>query len=184
MTNRTLVVRPGPKRLAAALSLAGFSATKILPPITDACGVHWTPSELQVALALCGGESSGCATAFHVNADSSIDYGLLEINNKAHASYFGPQSPPDNWIWLDYLDSCEAAYEIYLTAKRSFRPWKAYTGGGYLAERYQGRSWLDWANYGCGQMAAALAALTKAGKTEAAALAQIASIDDDPLVYA
>ncbi len=70
-----------------------------------------------------------------------------------------------------------------MSAKRTFTPWAAYAGGGYKAERYAGRSWLDWANWGCGQMAVAVAALTKAGKTEAAALAQVASIDEDKLAY-
>lgn len=183
MTNRTLVIKPGPKRLSAALRLAGFSEAVTLPAVTDKCGITWRPTELQVALALCGGESSGAATAFHMNADGSTDFGVLEINNRAHAGYFGPQSAPDNWLWTDYLDNAEAAFEIYVTAKRRFTPWKAYTGGGYLAERYQGRSWMDWASWGIGQMLPAVAALTKAGKTSAAALAQVASIDDDELRY-
>jgi hypothetical protein len=184
VTNRGLVIRPGPKRLSAALALAGFSCTRILPAVTDACGVRWEPSELQVILALCGGESSGSASAFHVNADGSTDYGVLEINGRAHASYFGSQAAGNAWLWTDYLDSCEAAFEIYIAAGREFSPWNAYSGGGYKAERYQGRSWLDWASFGVGQMTAALAVLVKAGKTEAAALASIASVDDDPLTYA
>ena len=183
MTNRTLIIKPGPKRLSAALRLAGFSETKILPPITDACGVRWEPSELQVILALCGGESSGSSTAYHLNANGSTDYGVLQINGKAHSGYFAPQTIPEGWIWTDYLDSAEAAFEIYVSAKRTFTPWAAYAGGGYKAERYGGRSWLDWASWGIGQMAAALAALTSQGKTETAALAQIASIDEDVLRY-
>jgi hypothetical protein len=183
VTNRTLIIKPGPRRLAAALTLAGFSTVVLLDPVTDACGKHWVPSELQIALALCGGESSGNATAYHVNTDGSIDYGLLEINGRAHAGYFAAQAAPAAWLWTDYLDNAEAAWEIYHAAGRSFRPWVAYTGGGFLAERYQGRSWMDWAAYGISQMLAAVAALTAQGKTQAAALAAVASVDDDPLVY-
>jgi hypothetical protein len=185
MTNRPLIIKPGPVRLSAALALAGFSPTRTFPAVTDACEVTWPhPSELQIALALCGGESSGCSSAFHVNTDGSTDYGLLEINNSAHPSYFRETLTPGSWVWLDYLDNAEAAYEIYVSAGREFSPWRAYTGGGYKAERYAGRSWLDWASWGCGQMTAAVAALTKGGKTQAAALAEVASIDLDPLIYA
>jgi hypothetical protein len=185
MTNRTLIIKPGPKRLAAALSLAGFSATHILPAVTDACGKHWRPSELQVALALCGGESSGSATAYHANADGSVDFGVLEINNRAHAGYFTePQVQPEGWLWTDYLDNADAAYEIYVSAGKTFRPWKAYTGGGYLAERYEDRSWMDWAAFGVSAMAAAVNQyVVVQGKTQAAALALVASINDDPLTY-
>jgi hypothetical protein len=184
VTNRPLVVRPGPKRLAAALALAGFSASKELPAVTDACGVHWPhPSELQIALALCGGESSGSASAYHTNTDGSTDYGLLEINDKAHPSYFRQASGPVGWLWTDWLNNAQAAYGVYVAAGRQFTPWMAYTGGGFKAERYQGRSWLDWASYGIGQMLPAVAALTKQGKTETSALATVASVDDDALTY-
>lgn len=184
MTNRTLIVKPGPRRLAAALKLSGFSQAISQPPVTDACGRHWTaPTELHVALALCGGEASGNCSAYHVNADGSTDYGVLEINNHAHPEYFQGPVTPVSWNWLDYLDNCDAAFELYVTAKRTWKPWNAYAGGGWIAERYQGRSWLSWADYGVTSMLSSYQALVKAGKTPAAALAQIASIDDDPLIY-
>lgn len=184
MTNRPLVIRPGPKRLASALRRAGFSETRILPAVTDACGVHWpAPSELQVILAICGGESSGNASCFHANTDGSVDYGVLQINGRAHASYFGPQTAVAGWLWTDYLDSASAAFEIYMRAGRKFTPWVAYSGGGWLAERYQGRSWMDWARFGIEGMTAALASYVAGGKSEGDALALIASIADDQLVY-
>lgn len=184
MTNRLLIVKPGPKRLAAALKYAGFSETKILAPVTDACGVTWDkPSELQIALALCGGESSGAADAFHQNLDGSVDFGILQINDKAHNGWFTPQTVVQGWLWLDYLSNAEAAYEIYVQAGRQFSPWKAYAGGGYLAERWGGRSWMDWASFGISQALPAVAALTAQGKTQAAALAMVASVSDDPLAY-
>jgi hypothetical protein len=137
-----------------------------------------------VALAIAGGESSGNSTCYHLNVNGSTDYGLMEINDRAHPEYFHQAQTPTSWIWSDYLDSAKAAFDIYVSGGRSFGPWAAYTGGGYLAERYKGRSWMDWASFGCGQMQAALVALTTQGKTQAAALAMIASVDDDPLLYA
>jgi hypothetical protein len=74
-------------------------------------------------------------------------------------------------------------FDIYVSGGRSFTPWAAYTGGGYLAERYKGRSWLDWASWGISQMLPAVAALTSQGKTQATALAMVASVDLDTLVY-
>lgn len=184
MTNRPLVIRPGPKRLSAALALAGFSATRVLAPVTDACEVRWPePSELQIALALCGGEASGATTAFHVNANGSTDYGVLEINDKAHPEYFRQALSPTSFVWSDHIDNAAAAFAVYIAAGRSFAPWRAYTGGGYLAERYKGRSWMDWASFGISQLTPAVAVLVKRGKTQAAALASVASIDLDPLIY-
>lgn len=184
MSQRLLVIKPGPMRMAAALALAGFSDAVLLPPVTDACRVTWSkPTELQVALALCGGESSDDATAYHVNTDGSTDFGELEINDKAHAAAFTPQTDPAGFNWMDWLDNAAEAYQIYVAAGRKWTPWNAYTGGGYKSERYQGHSWLDWAAFGIGQMQTAVAALIKGGKTHDAALAYIASIDLDPLVY-
>lgn len=184
MTNRPLVIRPGPKRLAAALRRAGFSETRILPAVTDACAVHWpAPSELQAILALCGGESSGNATAFHANTDGSVDYGVLQINGRAHASYFGPQTAVAGWLWTDYLDNAEAAFEIYMRAERKFTPWVAYSGGGWLAERYGGKSWMSWSAFGVSEALKAIGAYVAQGKSQADAMALVASIADDPLVY-
>lgn len=184
MTNRTLVVRPGPKRLSVALALAGFSPTRTLAPVTDACGVRWEkPSELQVILALCGGEASGCTNCYHQNPDGSTDYGVLEINDRAHPEYFHQAQGPASWQWADWIDNAAAAWAVYIAAARQFTPWKAYSGGGYLAERYEGRSWMDWSSWGISQALPAVAALVKQGKTQAQAFAQVASIADDPLTY-
>jgi hypothetical protein len=184
VSQRLLIIKPGPKRLCAALRLAGFSPAVILPPITDACGVRWDkPSELQVAGAVAGGESSDSAGAFHVNADGSTDFGEMEINDKAHSGMFTPQTIPDGFNWLDWIDNARAAFQVYVDAQRKFTPWRAYTGGGYASERWQGRSWLDWSSFGISQMTPAVAALVRQGKTQAAALASVASIDLDPLIY-
>src|ERR1700760_3109435 len=114
MTNRDIHVKPGPKVLAAALMLAGFSPDSKYPSVTDQADVEWTnPSGLQLALALGGGESSGDALTYHKNDDGSIDYGLLEIDNSAHVAYFQQYGPanPTAWNWQNYLDNAKAAYE-------------------------------------------------------------------------
>lgn len=184
MSSRTVVIKPGPKALSAALKLGGFSETSYYPAVTDACGVKWAkPSGLQIMLAIVGGESSGNAAAWHVNADGSLDYGLTMINDRAHPEYFAAPVKPDGWCWLDYLSSAQAAYAIHAAADYGWGPWNAYSGGGYKSERYAGKSWLSWAQYGVDQMTASVAALVKGGKTQAQALAQVASVDADPLQY-
>ena len=152
--------------------------------MTDDCGVHWPkPSGLQLMLAIVGGESSGQAWAWHTNADGSTDYGLCMVNDRAHPQYFSGPVTPTGFNWMDPLSSAQAAFEIHASANWGWGPWNAYSGGGYKAERYAGKSWLDWAQHGISQMLPAVAALVKAGKTEAQALAQVASIDNDPLEY-
>lgn len=183
MTNRPLVIRPGPKRLASALRLAGFSESVTLPAVTDKCGITWHPSELQVILALVGGESSGNVACYHVNKDGSTDFGALQINDRAHPSWFGPQTVPTGWLWLDYIDNARAAFDVYVRAGRRFTPWVAYSGGGWLAERYQGRSWLDWSAFGVSEALKAIGAYVAQGKSPADAMAIVASIADDPLIY-
>lgn len=184
MSSRTVVIRPGPKALSAALKLAGFSETSYYPAVTDACGVKWPkPSGLQIMLAIVGGESSGNAAAWHVNADASVDFGLCMINNSAHPEYFSQPVTAGGWNWLDYLSSAQAAYAIHAAADYGWGPWNAYSGGGFKAERYKGKSWLSWADFGISAMLTSTAALVKAGKTEAQALAQVASVDNDPLIY-
>lgn len=186
MTNLTIQLKPGPVVLAAALKLAGFSETSYYAAVTDACGVHWSkPSGLQIALALCGGESSGNAWAYHVNDNSTIDYGVLEIDNSAHRSYFEEYSPvaPTAWNWMNYYNNAQAAYAIHEASDYGWSAWNAYTGGGYLAERYQGRSWMDWANHGITQMLSAVKTYVAQGKAQPEALGIVASVNDDPLIY-
>ena len=169
-------LKPGPKVLAAALALADFNPNPTRPSVTDACGVVWAkPSSLQIMLAVIGGESSGHAWCWHVNTDGSTDYGMSEINDTAHPQYFGKVTSPTQLNWANYAQNAVMAYAIYQAAGYTWAPWNAYSGGGYLAERYAGKSWMHWAQYGIDQMNAAL----KAGAT----LAQIASVDNDVLEY-
>lgn len=169
-------LKPGPKVLAAALKLAGFSETSYYPAVTDACGVHWAkPSGLQIALAIIGGESSGHAWCWNDNKDGSTDYGVLEINDKSHPQWFGAQKSPTQLSVWNYAQNAQMAYAIHAADNFGWSAWNAYTGGGYKALRYAGKSWMDWAQYGINQMLAAVAA----GET----LAKVASTDNDPLEY-
>ncbi len=179
--------RPGPKVLAACLNLAGFSSDVVLPAITDAAGMTWSkPSELQVALAVAGAESSGHVYAYHANTDGSTDFGFMEINDKAHPQWFGVISLATQMNWAIPVDNAMMAYQVYTATKaegkNGFSPWVAYESGGYKAVRYQNHSWLYWASYGIAAMAAEVLSLVVAGKTRLAALQYVASVDNDPLV--
>jgi hypothetical protein len=185
-------LKPGPKRLAAALWLAGFPDGLYYPNVQDACGVNWIkPSALHIALAVAGGESSGNSWCWRDDNDGSTDYGVMEINTRAHPEWFSLFPQPTHLNAWNYADNAKMAYTIYHNAAPnspvggSFHPWMAYNGGGYLAERYGGKSWMDWAAYGLSQMWAAAGALTKANPklTTAAAMASVASMDADPLKY-
>jgi len=198
----TVDVQPGPKCLSAALLLAGFSDTTVyLPSVTDKCGVTWTkPTVLQIALAVVGGESTGHAWAYHNNLDIkgnvlSTDYGLMQLNAKAHPEMFAAVTSGTQPNWANYYDNCVVAYEIFQagtlnaeTVKQetnSFKPWNAYNNGGYLSERFGGRSWMDWASYGINQMHELVNSLMEAPAklSKEAALQEVASINWDKLEY-
>jgi len=64
-----------------------------------------------------------------------------------------------------------------------FSLWVAYNSGGYLNDRYQGHSCMDWARYGIATCNAAVSVYTSEGLTETAALQHVASVDQDMLAY-
>ena len=193
MPTESVVLRPGPMRIAAVAALAGFSEAVTYPTVTDGCGKVWkAPSALLIAVAIAGGESSGHAWVFRVDSDRSTDFGLWEINNADRPDFFGPVLNPLALNWAMIQDNAVMAYKIYQEAIRirtvdklpltaDWQPWHAYSGGGYKAARYGGRSWLEWANSGITQMHADLPGV--AGATTAIKLAKLASIDNDPLAY-
>lgn len=191
MPSRPVGFRPGPKRIAAAVQLAGFPQSARYPDVTDACGALWVkPSAVLIAVAIAGAESSAQAWAYQVNfpgtTNESVDYGLFQINGKYNAQFFGAVKTPEQLNWAILSDNCVMGCQIWNGARaariaakrppaRDWQPWYGYTGGGYKRERYNGKSWLHWADSGVRAMNAELAA----GKS----LAQIASVDLDPLVY-
>lgn len=193
MPFRPVIMKPGPKRIAAACAMAGFSTTITYPDVTDGCGKVWhNPSALLLAVALGGGESSGNAWAYNINfpgtKQESEDFGMWEINNVYNSQWFGPITTPMQANWAIYYDNADMFYSCWQWARKErilakgpafddWKPWHAFSGGGYKSERYQGKSWLDWAQFGIDQMNADLN--NGLGLT----LDYIASIDLDPLVY-
>ena len=167
---------PGPVTLAACAQAAGFSQKVLQPPVTDVKGTRWTPSGLQVILAIAGAESSGNAWAFNHNADGSTDCGVWQINT-IHSQWFDGSNPvvsPFN-PW----DAAVMAFELHKAAAWGFTPWAAYSGPahhwlGYrdsALEGGRGESWLEWAQHGI----AGLNALLAQGQT----LRDIASVTED-----
>jgi hypothetical protein len=78
------------------------------------------------------------------------------------------------------------AYNLYskaVTARKAangpmtddWKPWHAFSNGGYKAERFAKKSWLSWGQFGIQGMNAELA--------QGLTLNTIAGIDLDPLVY-
>lgn len=192
MPFRPVILKPGPKVIAACAQLAGFSPSIVYPDVVDGCGVTWkAPSALLLAVAVCAGESSGNAWAYNINfpgsAQQSTDFGPWEINNMYNQEWFGPIGSPLQVNWAIPSDNALMAYQMWSDARvkrlavpnadpgLDWLPWHAYSGGGYKRERYQGKSWLDWAQHGITQVEAGI----KAGAT----LDYLCSVDNDPLVY-
>lgn len=80
-----------------------------------------------VATAVGMAESGGNPDATHHNADGSVDYGVWQINSKAHAALF--TTYPDWWS----SSNANMAFEVYTGGGNSFSPWTAYKSGAYLA---------------------------------------------------
>jgi|SRR5581483_10996254 len=179
-------LRPGPKALSAALRLAGFSDTVFLPAVTDKVGVTWSrPSELQIALAVVGGESSGHAWAYHQNKNGSTDWGAGQINSTAHPAWFGPVTDPAQLNWANYYDNAQMMFTVYRNAGRKFTPWNAFTNGGYLKDRFEKHSWMHWAAHGVTLMQALVKQLMAGppAMDELSALQEVASVNWDALRY-
>lgn len=193
MPFRPVIMKPGPKRIAAACALAGFSEAITYPAVVDGCGKTWSaPNALLLAVALGGGESSGNAWAYNINypgtPQESEDFGMWEINNVYNPEYFGVIKSPMQANWAIYYDNADMFYECWSWARQErikangppfddFKPWHAFSGGGYKRERYDNKSWLDWAAFGVDAMNADL------NNGKGLTLDYIASIDDDPLIY-
>jgi Lysozyme like domain len=146
---------PGPGVLAAAAVNAGFSHAVTCPPVTDVKGNAWTPSELQVILAIAGAESSGNCWAYHANtSDGSMDHGPWQVNDRAHPEFF---TGAGQYVTAyNPWDAAAMAWSIYVAAGRKFTPWMGYSGPGahWLSWRDQQRdeTWLEWAANGISTM--------------------------------
>jgi Lysozyme like domain len=180
----SVTLKPGPGIIAAALYIAGFSDLVIMPPVTDACGKAWpAPSQLQTMIAIAGGEGSGHAWCWNINTNGSTDYGMWEINNAAHPQWFGPVTDPAQYNWANYAQNAEMAFAVFVAAQKTFKPWNAFNNGGYLADRYNGVSWMSWAKHGIDLFWAEFNALSETDLSSFEKFAQIASIDLDPLEW-
>lgn len=130
---------PGPKRLAAAASLAGFP-----------------DRVLATAVAVCGAETSGNAWAVSVPGKGGIRrYGAWQVPEEALPGTADEQ-------WANYVDNARMAYRVYTSAEGSFQPWPGYYSGRYKDRtgphtQRPGVSWLDWAGQGVADLRADLA---------------------------
>ena len=145
---------PGPKRMAAALSLAGFKDTGSASPFG---------SEVRTMIGIGYAESSGNSWLVNHNTDKaqSTDFGLWQINNYWEGPMlftyaFGYKSTlPNkdqffyalrrlNWSWESYINNAKMAYLTYINwyAGPSFDPWTVYRNG---APALNDPNRVDWA---------------------------------------
>jgi hypothetical protein len=94
----------------------------------------WSRDELVVAVAVALGESEGNERARNANPRTGDDsYGLWQINMRGalgpdRRARYGLKSNDELFI---PAVNARVAFGIYVAAGRSFRPWGAYTDGGY-----------------------------------------------------
>ena len=105
--------------------------------------------QAQVAIAVCYGESGGDPYAIGQNIISekdstgSQDLGLWQINNYWHGAKL--QALPQ---WRDPWAALALAVQCHKEAKGVWKPWHAFTGGGYKShwqKAYQGLRAPFWA---------------------------------------
>ena len=124
---------PGPKRIAAALKLAGFK-----------------DEELVTMVAIHGQETSGNVWIVGgPNSNGTYDFGAFQINSK------DPNGPQN---WKDYIENAKLARAIY--EKQGYKAWYGYAKArltnkpGFVKNPKW--NWLDWAQDGVNQMNAEL----------------------------
>lgn len=83
-----------------------------------------TSGPIMVAIAMA--ESAGIPDRVGgPNANGSYDYGLWQINGRAHPNLM------DSYDWKDPDENWAMAYIVYSDAGKSFRPWSSYNNGTY-----------------------------------------------------
>jgi hypothetical protein len=93
--------------------------------VTEVTGAASGEDTVTVATAIGLAESSGNPDVTHHNADGSVDYGVWQINDKAHEPLF-VQFP--QW-WT--VTNADMAFQVYQEAGNSFKPWTTFTSGAY-----------------------------------------------------
>lgn len=105
-------------------------ATETFHPGQVAALAHiggWTgKDQIVTATAVALAESGGRMVQGRKNSDGSTDWGIWQINDKAHPDKIAraKKSP---------IDNAHVAYEIYVAAGHSFTPWSVYKSGSYKA---------------------------------------------------
>lgn len=93
---------------------------------------------LAISIAIAMAESGGKVNATHKNADGSIDYGLWQINNKAHPNY--------NTNQLITIASYNASAMFAISnGGTNWGPWTTFTDGMY-------KQFLSQASIAAGQV--------------------------------
>lgn len=174
-------IYPGPKRLAAALRLAGFESTKQLAPKGGNPKSYGT--EVRTMLGIAYGESSGNCMEVNDNGTSK-DYGVWQINDlyegdlliravPMYTNYTAAQlrnkfgSDPRNTFW-EYLRLTDRAWNSYIdnavmarivyeksTSNTGFYPWVSYWNKFEHFSALDDPNRVDWAHIdrGLAQMA-------------------------------
>jgi len=121
---------PGPKRIVAALKLAGFPDNALI----NMTAIHGTETSGNV-WAVSGVESNG-----------TRGYGAFQIS---------ALTPPQNW--MNYFENAKWAYSMY--QRRGYAPWYGYAKINKQFGLTTHRTWtyLDWAKAGFKQYQAEVA---------------------------
>lgn len=91
------------------------------------CQQYWgTGQNALIAFCVALAESGGDPSRTHPgNADGSTDYGLFQINGKAHPDLLAAGN------WSDPTSNANMAYRVYSNAGNRWTPWSAFNNGSY-----------------------------------------------------
>jgi len=121
---------PGPKRIVAALKLAGFPDNSLI-----------------TMTAIHGAETSGNVWVISVmNSNGTRDYGAFQIS---------ATTPPQNWT--NYFENARLALPLY--QRRGYEPWYGYgrINTQFGLSKHPTWTYLDWAKAGFVQYRAEVA---------------------------
>lgn len=116
--------------------------TQIEPRIIaqQAYNAGWKDAlDLATAVCVCLAESQGYDRAIHVNLNGTQDRGIWQLST-VHRDI-------TDAIAYDYIAATDAAYDLYVSAGKTFRDWVAFTSGVYLHDSYVGRAWRAVGNF-------------------------------------
>lgn len=94
--------------------------------VTGADGT-WDDQNATVALAVALAESGGKPGAVGHNTNGSSDWGLWQINDKAHPEMFSE----GDTRWADPVSNRDMAFKVWQQAGGKWTPWSTYTNGRY-----------------------------------------------------